>query len=226
MNVRFDGRNAVPRVLHVAVETDNKVETLHFDLPEIGENQEAMLYYSQGSKGDVITITDGDAVITNMMTQLTGDIQAYVRITADGEKQWNSVPFTINIKGLPNAEEVIDQMYPTAIQQGIDEVNALVKKAEDKVDEIRSVDATATVGVGTDTPTVRVTKTEQDHNVNFNFAFNGLKGASGRDGASPIATVIRIADGALLSVTDAIGTTTAEIKDGQSGEKAMMAKTV
>lgn len=219
MNVRFDGRNAVPRVLHVAVETDNKVETLHFDLPEIGENQEAMLYYSQGGKGDAITITDGDAVITNMMTQLTGDIQAYVRITADGDKQWNSVPFTISIKGLPNTEEIIDQMYPSAIQQGIDEVNALVKKAEDKVDEIRSVDATATVGVGTDTPSVRVTKTEQDHNVKFNFAFNGLKGAAGRDGVSPSATVNKTADGAVISITDANGTTTTEIKDGAAGEK-------
>ena len=176
MNVRFEGRTAIPKVIHVAVENDNNVETLQFELPEIGENQEAMLYWSKDEIGDVIKIKDGAVVVTNNMTQIVGNITAFVRITADGEKQWSSYPFTLCIKGLPNTEEIVEQVYPTAIQQGVDAVNALVKKATDKVDEIRNIDATATVGVGTYTPSVRVTKTEEGNKINFNFAFNGLKG--------------------------------------------------
>lgn len=46
---------------------------------------------------------------------------------------------------------------------------------------------------------------------------DGTNGADGADGVSPEAKVERVADGAIITVTDASGTTTAKIKDGQGG---------
>lgn len=46
---------------------------------------------------------------------------------------------------------------------------------------------------------------------------DGTNGRDGSDGVSPEAKVERVADGAIITVKDASGTTTAKIKDGQGG---------
>ncbi|MBP3885796.1 MAG: collagen-like protein [Olsenella sp.] len=46
---------------------------------------------------------------------------------------------------------------------------------------------------------------------------DGKDGANGSDGISPVATITQTSDGATISITDANGTTTAEIKNGPRG---------
>lgn len=48
--------------------------------------------------------------------------------------------------------------------------------------------------------------------------YNGSDGAPGKDGTSPTASVNRTDTGAVITVTDANGTTTAEVLDGRDGE--------
>ena len=49
--------------------------------------------------------------------------------------------------------------------------------------------------------------------------FDGADGQDGADGFSPVATVVQTAGGATITITDANGTTTADIANGAKGDK-------
>lgn len=94
---------------------------------------------------------------------------------------------------------------------------------------------TASVDNNTGTPNVVVTPTGTGTEYSFDLAFHNLKGeqgiqgeqgepgadgqdgTDGTDGFSPIATVEQTADGATITITDANGTTTADIANGTDG---------
>lgn len=88
---------------------------------------------------------------------------------------------------------------------------------------------TASVDDSTGIPEVVVSEIGTSTEYGFNLAFHNLKGdkgdtgdtgATGADGFSPIATTERVTGGAIVSVTDANGTTTSNLYDGQDGLNA------
>lgn len=86
---------------------------------------------------------------------------------------------------------------------------------------------TASVDDNVGIPYVDITEIGTTDEYGFDLAFHNLKGekgetgdtgATGADGFSPIATTERVEGGATVSVTDANGTTTSYLNDGQSAE--------
>lgn len=88
---------------------------------------------------------------------------------------------------------------------------------------------TASVDNESGTPYVNVTQTGTGTDFSFDLAFHNLKGEQGeqgeqgepgqdgQDGVSPTASVEQTLTGAILTVTDGSGTTTAELYNGQDG---------
>lgn len=88
---------------------------------------------------------------------------------------------------------------------------------------------TASVDNNSGTPSVDVTQTGTETEFSFDLAFHNLKGEQGeqgeqgepgqdgQDGISPTASVEQTLTGAILTVTDGSGTTTAELYNGQDG---------
>lgn len=80
-----------------------------------------------------------------------------------------------------------------------------------------------TSGTGAPGTTDIYTITYTDDTTSIFTVYNGANGADGEngigaDGFSPIATVTEINDGAIITITDKSGTTTATIKNGKDGE--------
>lgn len=103
----------------------------------------------------------------------------------------------------------------------------------------RITGVTASVDNSTGTPYVDVNETGTEEDFSFNLAFHNLKGeqgiqgiqgetgatgadgkdgADGADGFSPIVEVEETAEGATVTITDAYGTTSANIKNGTDGK--------
>lgn len=83
---------------------------------------------------------------------------------------------------------------------------------------ISSISKTSTSGL-VDTYTVTLTNGDTDTFTVTNGK-DGIDGEDGTDGFSPIATVTQTASGAIISITDAEGTTTADITNGTDGTNA------
>lgn len=130
VTVKFNGHKAVPRKLRVGVETDNLVEKVTFQLPEIGENQRGYVYASDGDGHyDVIALENGVWDVGMNTTQASGKLAAFVRVVS-GNRRWNSEPFYLQITDLPDIESDIEQAYPSAIQTALDALAGALEEVE------------------------------------------------------------------------------------------------
>ena len=128
--VRFQGRKVIGGPVRIGVETDNRCESLRFDLPQIAPGQTACLYWRHGDSGDAVMLEDGVWTVERAVTQFSGALECFVRISAQDDVVWNSQPFCCVIAELPSTEATVEQAYPTAIQQGIDAAAAAASAAE------------------------------------------------------------------------------------------------
>ena len=128
--IRFVDRAAKPRRFKVGVELDNNVETVRFDLPELDEDQAATLYWRNGEHADAVSLTDGVWTIENTMTQYPGEAECYIVITVGEAQTWHSEVFWAVIPDLPSIEGTVEQVYPSAIQAGVEAAAASAEAAE------------------------------------------------------------------------------------------------
>ena len=107
------------RRIRLGYEGDNLVERLEFDLPEIAAGQTATLMITGA---DAVTLDRTDegryAVdLTRNMIGPDGEREAYVRIDGTGGEVWQSAPMRMTTGALPDVEEEIEKVYPTAVGQ-------------------------------------------------------------------------------------------------------------
>lgn len=183
IDVKFIGRKAYPSRIPIGVMKDNEIEALRFSLPEIGEAQASFLYVRINDEyADVARpLADGVYDITSLLTQKGAEMDAFIEIRS-GDKLWHSEPFVLVVEDLPAIGQQIEQQYPTALEQALDEAEAYLSKVRAVAKEIKDLKAkaltlypgqpaTAEYDVSTGTLTVGVPQ-----------GIQGDKGDPGRDG--------------------------------------------
>lgn len=183
IDVKFIGRKAYPSRIPIGVMKDNEIEALRFSLPEIGEAQASFLYVRIDDEyADVARpLADGVYDVTSLLTQKGAEMDAFIEIRS-GDKLWHSEPFVLVVEELPAIGQQIEQQYPTALEQALDEAEACLSKVRAVAKEIKELKAkaltlypgqpaTAEYDVSTGTLTVGVPQ-----------GIQGDKGDPGRDG--------------------------------------------
>lgn len=183
IDVKFIGRKAYPSRIPIGVMKDNEIEALRFSLPEIGEAQASFLYVRINDEyADVARpLADGVYDVTSLLTQKGAEMDAFIEIRS-GDKLWHSEPFVLVVEELPAIGQQIEQQYPTALEQALDEAEACLSKVREVAKEIKDLKAkaltlypgqpaTAEYDVSTGTLTVGVPQ-----------GIQGDKGDPGRDG--------------------------------------------
>lgn len=125
IKISFNGRTASPRKVRVGVQGDNLVESVQFELPQLDESQVAVLYWQNGAAADAVTLNAGGMDIVRTMTQYSGKFTCFIEIMVNGSVLWHSELFYLTVYDLPDIAEQIDQLYPTAIEQGIETIQEI-----------------------------------------------------------------------------------------------------
>ena len=133
ITVQFNDRRAVPKKMRIGVKDDNLVEQVSFVLPEIADNQIAVLFWQNGDAADAVTLNNGVMNIANRMTQYSGQFTCFIEIRADGEVLWHSELFYFTIYDLPTISQHVDTLYPTAIEQGIETIQSIQNEMRDEL---------------------------------------------------------------------------------------------
>ena len=107
------------RRIKLGFEGDNLVERLEFDLPDIAQGQTATLMITGADAVKLDRTDEGRYAVdlTREMIGPDGKREAYVRIDGTGEKVWKSAPMRMITGALPDVEEEIEKVYPTAVGQ-------------------------------------------------------------------------------------------------------------
>lgn len=114
-----DDRTPLQRRVSIGYEGDNLVERLEFVLPELVGGQVAKLMITGADAVTLNRIDDGRyaADLTREMIGPDGKRDAYVRIDGVSGQIWQSGPLRIVTGKLPDVEEEIEKVYPTAVGQ-------------------------------------------------------------------------------------------------------------
>ena len=114
-----DDRTPLQRRVSIGYEGDNLVERLEFVLPELVGGQVAKLMITGADAIALNRVDDGRyaADLTREMIGPDGRRDAYVRIDGVSGQIWQSAPLRIVTGKLPDVEEEIEKVYPTAVGQ-------------------------------------------------------------------------------------------------------------
>lgn len=114
-----DDRAMRNKEIRLGYEGDNLVERLEFELPEVTAGQRATLMIT-GADAVTLDRTDGGRYavdLTRDMIGPDGEREAYVRVDGAGGEVWQSAPMRLITGALPDVEEEIEKVYPTAVGQ-------------------------------------------------------------------------------------------------------------
>ena len=117
--IGFNDRTAELRRIRLGYEGDNLVERLEFMLPEIAQGQTATLLITGVDAVKLDRTDEGRYAVdlTRDMIGPDGEREAYVRVDGAGGKVWQSAPMRLITGALPDVEEEIEKIYPTAVGQ-------------------------------------------------------------------------------------------------------------
>lgn len=131
MNVTFNGREPVPYHFSIANMTDHQVESVVFAVPEINENQAAVLnVLLPDGTGDVLPLENNALNVTRDLTGISGDATAWVTVSVGTEQVWNSSKMLMHVGDLPAISETIVHQYPTALQDAIAQTSEALQGAQ------------------------------------------------------------------------------------------------
>lgn len=105
MYVRFTGRTARPNDFKVGCKGDINAEKVHFELPELDENQVARLYISIPDHCTTVQLVDNDWYVEDEVTDYPGEIPCYISITVGETCLWHSETFWVRVEDLPDSLE-------------------------------------------------------------------------------------------------------------------------
>lgn len=183
IDVKFIGRKAYPSRIPIGVMKDNEIEALRFSLPEIGEAQASFLYVRIDDEyADVARpLSDGIYDITSLLTQKGAEMDAFIEIRCDG-KLWHSEPFMLVVEELPAIGQQIEQQYPTALEQALDEVEAYLAQVRAAANEIKELKAKALTLYPGQPATAEYDVTTGTITIGVPQGIEGAKGEPGKDG--------------------------------------------
>lgn len=120
-------RSPVPPRVKIGFESDNLVESLAFELPELASDQSAMLMISGNAYANMIDLhrtEDGKWAVdlTAEMVGPAGVYESYVAITCPDGRRWNSGVFDLLTGDLPDISDAIETLYPTAVEHVLQEM--------------------------------------------------------------------------------------------------------
>ena len=183
IDVKFIGRKAYPSRIPIGVMKDNEIEALRFSLPEIGEAQASFLYVRIDDEyADVARpLSDGVYDITSLLTQKGAEMDAFIEIRCDG-KLWHSEPFVLVVEELPAIGQQIEQQYPTALEQALDEAEAYLAQIRAAAKEIKDLKAKALTLYPGQPATAEYDVTTGTITIGVPQGIDGAKGEPGKDG--------------------------------------------
>lgn len=126
--ISFRGdRSPVPPRVKIGFESDNLVESLAFELPELADDQSAMLMINGNAYANMIDLyrTEDGKWAVDLTAEIVGPAgvyESYVAITCPGRRRWNSGVFDLLTGDLPDISESVEALYPTAVEHVLQEM--------------------------------------------------------------------------------------------------------
>ena len=130
ITIQFEGRAPSPYAARIGMENDHNAEELRFLLPELDREQSACLCaVLPDGRADVLSLEDGVCVIPRALTAQPGQIRAWVEISVGTEMIWHSEMMYFSVGDLPPAGELIEQQYPSALEEAMAQTAADAREA-------------------------------------------------------------------------------------------------
>lgn len=148
--IRFVDRLAKPRSFPIGVEMDAGVERVKFLLPQFSDSQVETLYWEMDERADADLLEDGVWSIDQTVTQAVGELACYITVSVSGEVLWHSDSFTARVVDLPQIEDRVAQLYPSAIQEAVEIGRQIVDGAEEAVENIEAAAEAASAQAAAD----------------------------------------------------------------------------
>ena len=136
--ILFQGRHPTPEILKTAMQGEHNAEVLMFEgLPEFDAEQVTILNYlmPDGTSIDLLTITPEGVLITRTHTAQPGVARGWVTIQVGTELVWKSEEFYLNISELPDASDIVEHQYPTALEEALAQMQEYSENIENAITE-------------------------------------------------------------------------------------------
>ena len=130
--ISFSGRRPIPERVQIGMKGEHNAEELVLvNLPEIadGQTETVEIVDRSGSVADALLLVDHKVLLTRTTMSMTGTLTAWAVVQNGTSVVWKSEKFYLEVKGLPSAEEMIEQQYPTAFEEAMGVTGANVTAA-------------------------------------------------------------------------------------------------
>ena len=238
ITIRFSERTPTPGSVQVGMEEDRSIEKLRFLLPQIADDQTAVMHMIlPDGTADTLTILDGIVQIPDEDTAQAGWTRAWVEILGGETLAWHSEIFYLDVGELPPISEDIERQYPNALQTAIltttaNKTAAQAAQAAAETAQTGAVNAKTAAESARDTAVSITTDIQATVDTALAAAKasgefdgppgqdgqDGQDGQNGQDGVSPTVAVSSITGGHRVTVTDGSGDHAFDVLDGSDGQ--------